>query len=108
MVSLSVLSGTIGGQLEPDPMNPNIAAFIREIGFVDQLGSGVRKLMKYACSYGGSDPQFEDGNMFPTLPAILAFRQRQSKTTCHGGRKKLLRRVGPARGGRWEVLVPGP
>ena len=51
-------------QLEPDPKNPIIAAFFREIGFADQLGSGVRKLMKYARSYGGYDPVFEDGDIF--------------------------------------------
>ena len=31
----------------PFPKNPVIAHFFREIGRADELGSGVRKLMKY-------------------------------------------------------------
>ena len=33
--------------LEPNPKNPIIAAFFRNIGHSDQLGSGVRNLFKY-------------------------------------------------------------
>lgn len=33
--------------LEPNPKNPIIAAFFRNIGYADQLGSGVRNLFKY-------------------------------------------------------------
>ena len=33
--------------LEPNPKNPLIASFFRNIGYADQLGSGVRKLFKY-------------------------------------------------------------
>jgi len=50
--------------LEPDPKNPIIAAFFREIAYADQLGSGVKNLYKYAKAYGGSDPAFQDGDMF--------------------------------------------
>ena len=45
--------------LEPNPKNPIIAAFFRNIGYADQLGSGVRKLFKYSKYYSGRDPQFE-------------------------------------------------
>ena len=34
--------------LEPNPKNPLIASFFRNIGYADQLGSGVRKLFKYS------------------------------------------------------------
>lgn len=50
--------------LEPNPKNPLIAAFFRNIGYADQLGSGVRKLFEYSKYYSGSDPQFLEGDVF--------------------------------------------
>lgn len=44
--------------LEPNPKNPLIASFFRNIGYADQLGSGVRKLFKYSKYYSGKDPLF--------------------------------------------------
>ena len=52
--------------LEPKPKNPTIASFFRNIGYADQLGSGVRKLFTYAKSYGGDDPTFSEGDIFRT------------------------------------------
>lgn len=48
----------------PFPKNPVIARFFREIGRVDELGSGVRRLMKYGKTYGGSDPELIEGDVF--------------------------------------------
>lgn len=50
--------------LEPNPKNPIIAAFFRNIGYADQLGSGVRKLFKYSKYYSGKDPQFIEDDIF--------------------------------------------
>ena len=50
--------------LEPNPKNPIIAAFFRNIGYADQLGSGVRKLFKYSKYYSGRDPQFVEDDVF--------------------------------------------
>lgn len=50
--------------LEPNPKNPIIAAFFRNIGFADQLGSGVRNLFKYSKYYSGQEPQFVEGDIF--------------------------------------------
>lgn len=50
--------------LEPNPQNPIIAAFFRNIGYADQLGSGVRKLFKYSKYYSGKDPQFVENDIF--------------------------------------------
>ena len=50
--------------LESDPKNPIIAAFFRNIGYADQLGSGVRKLFKYSKYYSGKDPQFVENDIF--------------------------------------------
>jgi len=49
---------------EPNPKNPIIAAFFRNIGFADELGSGVRNLYKYSRRYSGQDPQLIDGDVF--------------------------------------------
>lgn len=48
----------------PYPKNPNIAKIFREIGFADELGSGVKNLYKYSKIYGGSDPLIEEGEVF--------------------------------------------
>lgn len=50
--------------LEPNPKNPLIASFFRNIGYADQLGSGVRKLFKYCKFYSGKDPLFVEDDVF--------------------------------------------
>lgn len=50
--------------LEPNPKNPIIASFFRNIGYSDQLGSGVRNLFKYTKLYSGKDPKFQEGDVF--------------------------------------------
>ena len=50
--------------LEPNSKNPIIAAFFRNIGYADQLGSGVRKLFQYSKYYSGKDPQFVEDDIF--------------------------------------------
>lgn len=50
--------------LEPNPKNPIIAAFFRNIGLADQLGSGVRNLYKYSRFYSGQEPEFVEGDVF--------------------------------------------
>ena len=48
----------------PFPKNPVIARFFREIGRADELGSGVRKMMKYGKAYGGAHPELIEGDIF--------------------------------------------
>lgn len=50
--------------LEPIPKNPIIASFFRNIGYADQLGSGVRNLFKYSKYYSGKSPEFHEGDIF--------------------------------------------
>lgn len=50
--------------LEPNPKNPIIAAFFRNIGWADTLGSGVRNLFKYSKYYSGREPEFVEGDVF--------------------------------------------
>lgn len=53
--------------LEPYPKNPLIANFFRNIGFADKLGSGTRKIFKYAHLYSGENPEFIEGDVFRTI-----------------------------------------
>jgi len=48
----------------PFPKNPVIGNFFREIGRADELGSGMRKMMKYGKAYGGADPEMIEGDIF--------------------------------------------
>jgi len=48
----------------PFPKNPVIARFFKEIGRSDELGSGVRNLVKYSKAYGGNEPKLEEGDIF--------------------------------------------
>lgn len=50
--------------IEPNPKNPIIASFFRNIGWSDRLGSGVRNLFKYTKYYSGADPEFHEGDVF--------------------------------------------
>ncbi len=50
--------------LEPNPKNPIISSFFRNIEYADQLGSGVRNLFKYTKFYSGKDPEFKEGDVF--------------------------------------------
>ena len=51
----------------PFPKNPTIAKVFKEIGFVDELGSGVRNIFKYNRIYSGAEPVFIEGDVFKTV-----------------------------------------
>ena len=51
----------------PYPKNPKIAKFFKEIGWVDELGSGVRNIYKYNKIYSGANPEFIEGDVFKTI-----------------------------------------
>ena len=56
-------------KFEPFPKNPTISKVFREIGFADELGSGMRNTNKYTKLYSGGTPIFEEGNIFKiTIP----------------------------------------
>ena len=63
-LSIFLESCARSARTSPSTKNPVIARFFREIGRADELGSGVRKLMKYGKSYGGSDPELIEGDVF--------------------------------------------
>ena len=55
----------------PYPKNPKIAKFFKEIGWVDELGSGVRNIYKYNEIYSGADPEFIEGDVFKTILPLI-------------------------------------
>jgi ATP-dependent DNA helicase RecG len=51
----------------PNPKNPIIAAFFRNIWMADELGSGVRNLYRYGKLYSGKTPELIDGDVFKII-----------------------------------------
>lgn len=51
--------------MRPHPKNPTLANFFKQLGWVEELGSGVRKLYKYCpIYYKGRLPVIEEGDVF--------------------------------------------
>lgn len=54
---------------DPFQKNPLISKVFREIGFADELGSGMQNTYKYTKMYSGGEPQFIEGDVFRiTIP----------------------------------------
>ena len=51
----------------PFPKNPTIAKFFKEIGWVEELGSGVRNIYKYNIIYSDAEPTFIEKDIFKTI-----------------------------------------
>ncbi len=51
----------------PFPKNPVIAGVFKEIGNADDLGSGVRNLVKYTKLYSNSEPEIRDEDIFKII-----------------------------------------
>jgi len=52
-----------------------ISAFFREIHWADELGSGVRKLIRYGKKYGNADPEMIEGDVFRMLIKVPEYSQ---------------------------------
>ena len=72
----------------PYPKNPSIAKIFREIGFADELGSGVKNIYKYAKEYGGSDPIMVEDEVFRV--EIKTDNDTTPKTTPKTTKEKLI------------------
>ena len=57
----------------PFPKNPVIGKFFRQIGWADELGSGMRKMMRYGKAYGGADPEMIEGDVFRIVVKVPEF-----------------------------------
>ena len=57
-------------KFSPFPKNPIIAKVFKEIGLVDELGSGVRNIYKYCKNYFGSEPSLIEEDIFKIIIPI--------------------------------------
>ena len=57
-------------KFEPFPKNPPISKVFREIGYADELGSGMRNTNKYTKVYSGGVPRFFEENTFEIIIPI--------------------------------------
>lgn len=55
---------------EPYPKNPKIAKFFKEIGLSDELGSGVKNMVKYTKIYSGGIPILKEDDVFKVIIPI--------------------------------------
>ncbi len=63
--SRSMFEGAITlGNFSPISKNPLIAGVFQQIGFAEQLGSGMHNLYRYSRIYSGRDPVFTEGDVF--------------------------------------------
>ena len=74
------------GRLDPEtftpfPKNPVIAKFFRQIGRADELGSGMRKMMKYSRAYGGAEPELIEGDVFRIVIKVPEFGEKMEPAT---------------------------
>ena len=69
-----------GSGVGAESQNPIIASFFRNIGYAEQLGSGVRNLYKYSKYYSGKEPEFVEGDVFRiTVPLNEEFLEEWQK-----------------------------
>ncbi|MDR1622159.1 MAG: putative DNA binding domain-containing protein, partial [Synergistaceae bacterium] len=77
----------------PYPKNPVIGAFFREMDRADELGSGMRNLMKYGKRYGGADPQLIEGDVFRMIVSVPEFGEQVAQSQeAQGGETSLIDR----------------
>jgi ATP-dependent DNA helicase RecG len=78
----------------PFPKNPVIAKFFKEIGRVDELGSGIRNVFKYGPEYThGTKPEFIEGDVFKTIiPLKVNYSQVETTSSSWEGVRTKVRR----------------
>jgi ATP-dependent DNA helicase RecG len=64
-------------KFEPFPKNPPISKVFREIGYADELGSGMRNTNKYTKLYSGGTPIFIEDNIFEIIIPMERAAQMQ-------------------------------
>ena len=102
------------------PKNPIIASLFRNIGYADQLGSGVRNLYKYSKYYSGKEPEFIGENIESAILDLIALDTTLSQSqiakrlnlnlnTVKYYIRKLrktgqIERIGSSQKGKWVVV----
>jgi len=76
------------GALNPDtftpfPKNPVISRFFRQTGMADELGSGMRKMMRYCKVFGGKDPEMIEGDVFRIVVKVPEFKSSSNQEKDH-------------------------
>jgi ATP-dependent DNA helicase RecG len=92
----------------PYPKNPVIAKFFKEIGRVDELGSGVRNTFKYCGSYSpGVKPEFIEDDIFRTTIPLKASESKEAVSASNWDevRRKVRRKFGEKLGGSSEKKI---
>ena len=96
----------------PFPKNPVIAKFFKEIGRVDELGSGVRNVFKYGPEYTpGGVPELIEGDVFMSIIPlkVKADSIQLSEDGWEEVRRKVRRRFVEKYGEKfvenWDVLL---
>lgn len=85
--------------MEPNPKNPIIASFFRNIGWSDRLGSGVRNIFKYSKYYSGEEPEFIEGDVFRLIVPLNEdysydnVKNGDKKTAIKNGDKKISKKT---------------
>ncbi len=59
----------------PFPKNPAIARVFGQMGWADELGSGLRRLMKFGKVYGSADPELIAGDVLRIVVQYPEFLQ---------------------------------
>lgn len=86
----------------PYPKNPKIAKVFKEMGLVDELGSGVRRISRYSHLFSNVDPVFKDGDVFVTIFKLVdkeeVKKPKLNFNTITGHKKVLLEFIGNRNG----------
>ena len=80
---------------EPNPKNPIVSAFFRNIWLADELGSGTKNLYHYVPRYSGSDPEMIDGDIFRIIVPLnddYSYDAGTGKAQLKGNLKRNLKR----------------
>ena len=64
-------------KFDPFPKNPLISKVFREVGYADELGSGMRNANKYTKLYSGGTPIFVEDDIFEIVIPIEAVAELQ-------------------------------
>lgn len=63
----------------PFPKNPVIARVFKEIGYADELGSGIRNMVKYIELYSKNKPQLIEEDIFKIIIPLLENTQQATQ-----------------------------
>jgi ATP-dependent DNA helicase RecG len=68
------------GNFSPYPKNPTIARFFKEIGWAEELGSGIRNAVKYCNNYNGNrgNAEFIEADIFRTIIPLPLFISQEA------------------------------